>query len=74
MSAEKPLDGQWKVTTGISGDIYRALLGDRLRKPCGYTFELVDLGAPALRAQGVRLPLDWFPDLTWHARRSRVAA
>lgn len=73
-SAEKSDAGIWRVTTGISGDIYRALLGDRLTKACGYTFELMDFGRPELKAQGVRIPSGWYCDSTWFARQTRRAA
>lgn len=73
-SAQRDARGVWEVTTGLSGDIYRALLGERLRRPCGYTHELVDLKRQELAPQGVRLPVDWYPDTTWLERRRKVAA
>ena len=72
-SAERDERGIWRVTTGISGEIYRALLGERLQRACGYTYELVDMRRQELRAQGVTVPASWFADTTWFARRRRAA-
>ena len=66
--------GIWSVTTGLSGDIYRGLLGERLERDCGYTFELVDMRRPELRAQGIQIPRGWFADTTWFERQRRRAA
>lgn len=72
-SAESDGKGVWTVTTGLSGDIYRALLGDRLKRACGYTHELVDMRRRELRAQGVAQPRDWYCDSTWFERNRRAA-
>lgn len=73
ISAEKDERHIWRVTTGLSGDIYRALLGDRLTRACGYTFDLVDIRRRELVVQGVSLPSKWFCDSTWFARQRRAA-
>lgn len=66
--------GAWHVTTGLSGDIYRALLGDRLTRACGYTHELVDMRRRELAVQGVRQPREWYADTTWLARSALKGA
>lgn len=72
-SADRDERGVWRVTTGISGDIYRALLGDRLRRTCGYTHELVDMRRAELRTQGIAMPRNWYPDTQWFERNRRAA-
>jgi hypothetical protein len=72
-SAKEAKPGMWEVTTGLSGDIYRALLGDRLKRACGYTYELVDMRRRELRAQGVTQPREWYADGTWFERQRRAA-
>ncbi len=67
---ETNIPGVYRVTTGLSGDIYKALLGDRLRRACGYTHELVDMRRRELKAQGVTLPRGWFADTTYFAREA----
>jgi len=62
LSAEKDERGLWFVTTGTSGAIVRALLGDMLERPTGYTHELMDMRRPQLRAQGVTIPSSWYVD------------
>lgn len=54
----------------LSADIYRALLGERLKRPCGYTHQLVDFARAELRHAGVLVPGDWFADTTWAMRRA----
>jgi hypothetical protein len=73
-SAERDARGVWRVTTGLSGEIYRALLGDRLTRACAYTHELVDMRRPELSHQGIQLPSAWYLDSTWFARNARRAA
>jgi len=72
-SAEGDSRGVYRATTGLSGQIYRALLGDRLKRACGYTHELVDMRRRELRAQGVTVPESWYADTTWFARNRRAA-
>ena len=72
-SAENDGRGIWRVSTGLSGDIYRALLGERLKRACGYTHELVDMRRRELRAQGVTVPESWYCDSTWFERQRRAA-
>jgi hypothetical protein len=54
---------------GLSGEIYRALLGDRLSKPCAMTHELVDFKRAELRAAGLMLPKAWYFDTTYFGRQ-----
>lgn len=64
-SAEKdPRTGVYRVTNGLSGDIYRALLGARLATACAMSHELADFKRAELRAQGVTLPASWYLDST----------
>jgi hypothetical protein len=70
----RPGSGVFEVTTGISGDIYRALLGDRLKRACGFTHELVDFRRKELRVQNMLMPRTWFADTTWFERQRRKAA
>lgn len=44
---------------GLSGDIYRALLGDRLERPQLVTHELVDMQRQELIDDGVTVPASW---------------
>lgn len=67
-SAAADESGQWSVTTGISGDIYRALLGGMLGRATGYTHDPVDMRRKELRTQGIDVPRSWYPDTTWFAR------
>lgn len=69
-SAAADARGVWLPTTGLSGEIYRDLLGDRLSRSCGFTFELVDMYRRELRAQGVSMPTHWFADTTYFARNA----
>lgn len=73
-SAKETRPGHWDITTGLSGDIYRALLGERLTRACGYTHELVDMRRRELRVQGVTQPRGWYADTTWFERQRRRAA
>jgi hypothetical protein len=73
-SAEVDDRGIARVTTGLSGDIYRALLGDRLKRACGYTHELVDMRRRELRVQGVTVPEAWYADTTYFARKPFLRA
>jgi hypothetical protein len=59
---------------GLSAQVYRALLGDRLERAVPMTHELVDFRRAGLRAGGVMLPRSWFLDSTWFARNMRRAA
>lgn len=58
---------------GVSADIYRDLLGDRMQRACGMTHELVDMRRSELRAAGVTLPREWYLDTTWFARQRQAA-
>lgn len=73
-SAKEARPGVWEVTTGLSGDMYRALLGERLTKACGFTHELVDFRRRELRVQGLTQPRGWYADTTWFERQRRGAA
>jgi len=43
----------------LGGDVFKALLGDRLSRPQRYTHDLVELRKPDLRVQGVEVPRSW---------------
>lgn len=55
---------------GLSGDIYRDLLGTRLSKACAMTHELVDFKRAELRAAGIMLPKAWYFDTTYFGRKA----
>ena len=55
---------------GLAAEIARALLGDRLERPCRYTHELVELHSGRW---GLRVPRSWGWDSLWLARRLVVS-
>ena len=54
------------VAREIGADLVRALLGDRLERPCAFTAELPEMTSGRC---GVRLPSRWHLDPLWLPRR-----
>ncbi len=60
------------MNTAIGRELVEDLLGDRLKRPCTFTHELVEMRPDALgtsRSCGVALPRSWGWDSLWLPRR-----
>lgn len=53
------------MRVGLSGDMLKELLGERLHSPCIYTFDQVELSARRCEMHGIQRPTAWRPDPTW---------